>query len=266
MLRRNEFSYRSLHGAKEGRRLLLFTTLVVLVVLGVDLASHGAVRSTVRSFSASVLRAVAPVRDSILSSGIFAGRRGLAAQMERLEEERARLSEHAAAYEILKRENATLRALLHMSEVRGGVGTAILSSGTSPYGTLLIDAGTDDGVLVGDIAISEGGVAIGVLRETYADSALIHVYTAPDASIDVIIAGSPTILDGRGGGNARAKLPRGVDVALGEPVYAPSAHSLAVGIVGSIESDPSLAEQTLYVSIPVGFDGLRYLYVVSSHE
>src|SRR3989344_1907896 len=243
MLRRNEFSYRSLHGAKEGRRLLLFTTLVVLVVLGVDLASHGAVRSTVRSFSASVLRAVAPVRDSILSSGTFAGRRELAAQMERLEEERARLSERAAAYEILKRENATLRALLHMSEVRGGVGAAILSSGTSPYGTLLIDAGTDDGVLVGDIAISEGGVAI-----------------------DVIIAGSPTILDGRGGGNARAKLPRGVEVALGEPVYAPSARSLAVGIVGSIESDPSLAEQTLYVSIPVGFDGLRYLYVVSSHE
>ena len=81
--------------------------------------------------------------------------------------------------------------------------------------------------------------------------------------VEVTVAGSATLLEGRGGGNARALLPRGVEVKENDPVFAPSLGSRPVGVVGSIESDPSLAEQTIHVSLPVNLDSLRYVYVLN---
>jgi rod shape-determining protein MreC len=209
-----------------------------------------------------VWRAGAAVTGVVYDSGYFSSRRSLASENASLRQQLAQYEERAAGFGALAAENAELRSIVHLAEKEQGITAPILSSmRASLYGTFLIGAGGAD-VAKGDLVVSDGGFVVGSVADVGADSALVKEIFAGGSSVDVRVAGASVVADGYGGGNARAKMPRGIAVAVGDAVNAPSLGGRAVGVVGSIESDPASAEQTIYIRLPLNLSTLAFVYVV----
>jgi cell shape-determining protein MreC len=256
---RQEFSHRSVGGASEGRRRLFFATLLVLVLLGADVLSGGALRATVRS---AALQGHAMLR-AFDSSGYFARKHELEKENASLRVALAHARAEAASASTLKSENDALRALVGVAPEGEGVSAPIVSSlGASPYGTFIVGAGSADGVEVGDIAVAAGGFVVGRVAEVTSFSAVIAAVFAPGTKTDAIIADTAVEVEGRGGFNARATMPRAIPVQEGDAVFALTYGARPVGVVGSLDSDPSRAEQVLYIDMPASLSALHYVRLV----
>lgn len=245
-----------------GRRRLIAATAVVIIVCALDIVTHGLVRSNVRVVAAPIQRVAGDLWIGISQNGYFLTRRALEAQLAAQREQIAQMEEDEARYSQLKEENDQLRALVHVASGSPGITAPVISSlQTSPYGTFLIGAGTVDGVEKGNLIIDSGGFVIGRISDVGATTALVTELFAPGSSIDALIDGSPVIAEGRGGGNASAKVPHGVQVAEGDPVTAPSLSGRSIGVVGSVQAETTGAYSDIYIGLPVNLLSLQYVYV-----
>jgi cell shape-determining protein MreC len=246
-------------------RKLLIATILVLVIFGIDLITGGIVRSTVRSLGAGVSSLGRSATNTIFGGGFFSSRASLSAENRALGEQLAQYQERAAAFDALRSENDQLRELSHLAAQRSGLTAPVVSSViSSPYGTFLIGAGSQDGIARGSIVLTSGGFAIGQVSDVGAHVSTVTEIFAPDASVSAIIAGSPAALTGSGGGNAHASLPREALVQVGSAVYSPQFGERPVGVVGEIASSSASASQDIYIRLPINIGALQYVYVVSS--
>jgi cell shape-determining protein MreC len=196
----------------------------VLLVL-IDLISGGSLRAIVRGSAAPVSK----VGTTITSQGFFSSRSALQAENEKLRDEVAKLTLHAALLASMERENQELRALVALSEDLSGVGARVTSSyRASPYGTFHIDAGSNKGIAQGHL----------------------------------VLADDPLALEGQGGGNARGEISRALEIAEGEVVEAPNLRGLPIGVVGRVEEDAASATKRVFVGLPVNLSALRFVHVV----
>jgi len=258
-----EFSHRSLHSARAGRRRLLFTTILVIVLIVLDALSHGAVRGAVRSVGADIWTGSSDLRADITGTGYFVSHRTLAEENAALRAQVAQYQEKAAGYDVLAQQNAQLQAALSFSSETHTITAPIVSSFTSsPYGTFLIGADAEDGVAAGDLVISDGGFVIGQLADVQTKTSEVRELFSAGEHVDGLVDGTPVTLIGDGGGNAHASVPLGVHVAAGDPIISPTHGGRAVGVVGHIDSSATSPDQTVYVQLPVNLASLQYVYVV----
>ena len=251
----------------EGRRRLFLATIFVFVIFGIDALFGGKVRSLVRAGGMYVYRAGAGTLVRIADSGFFSARRTLSEDNRSLRERVAELEVRAAAVQVLKDENGSLRAIVHLAEAEKGITAPVVSSvRSSPYGTFSIGAGTEDGVVEGSLVMtgdsSGGGFVVGRVSDVGKHTALVLELFAPNTSIPVVIRGASTSAEGRGGGNARAEIPRGLPVAVGDPVTSRLFGGRAVGIVGSVLSVPSSATSEVYIGLPVNLAALQFVFII----
>jgi len=245
-----------------GKRALIGATAILILLIGVDLMSGGAIRALVRGSTAPISNA-----GSRMTGGGFLATRGtLQAENEMLRDEVAKLTLHATWLESLERENEELRALVGLSEDLSGVAARVTSSyRASPYGTFHINAGSDAGIAPGHLVLAgEAGRAflLGHVSEVNASSALVVQIFAPGASIEALAGKTPLTLEGQGGGNGRGEISRALEIEEGEVVEAPSLRGLPIGIVGKIEEDAASATKEVYVGLPVNLSSLRFVHVV----
>ncbi|MBI5470407.1 rod shape-determining protein MreC [Candidatus Kaiserbacteria bacterium] len=249
---------------EKGRRWLFIGMVFVLAIFALDSVSHGRVRATVRSGASAIYSLGQSLYSGLMESGIFATRHGLAVQNAALREQLATLNASAESALSLKSENDELRALVHLAATKAGVTAAVTSSfSSSPYGTFILDAGRAEGIVVGDI-VESGGFALGRITTSDLHTSLVTTFFAPGESNDALIASVPVTLEGRGGGNARGKAPRGSIIKIGDTVVLPDSGGLSVGLVGHVDTGESNAYQDVYVSYPVNLSNLRFVYVIRS--
>lgn len=249
------------------RRQLALATIAVVAVLLADVASGGALRGVVRSTLGGIWAATAHVRESIANTGYFRTHRSLAAENAALREQVAQYQEDAAALDAVEADNEQLRAIVHLAREGSGVTAPVVSSfATSPYGTFLIGAGGKDGIRAGSIVLTPDGFVVGRVSEVHPHDALISGVLASGSSIDVVIGAIAATVEGRGGGNGRAEMPRDVPVATGTPAIAPTLGSRPIGILGRIESSQANAAETAYIQLPVNLSTLRYVYIISPRD
>lgn len=249
----------------KGRRRLWAATVLVLLLFGADIISGGALRARIRAFSAGISVHGGALISRIAGSGFFSSRASLAAQNRSLAEQLQQYEERASAYSALEEENAQLRALVGLAAHTHGLTAPVVSSlYASPYGTFLIGAGSAEGVAHGNIVLSSEGFVLGEVADVALHTSVVHETFAPDASVDAIVNGTAVTLEGEGGGNARATIPRGVSIAVGASASAPQYAGRPVGIVGGVATSSGGAAQDLFVRIPVNRSGLQFVYVAPS--
>lgn len=248
---------------KSGRRRLAYATLLVLVVFALDMLSGGSVRALAQRMGSGIWQASTRVRSALFDSGYFQTHGSLARENAALRDQIARNTEKSSAYEVLRVENEQLRGLLRLADTDAGITAPIVSSvRSSPYGTFLIGAGTNDNIAVGSLVLTEGGFVVGRVSEVRERTSLVTEIFAGGAQIDVAVGGAVAPAEGRGGGNARVQIPRGIDIKDRDPVTAPQLGNRPIGLVGKVESDTSSADQTVYVHLPISLSSLRYVFVV----
>lgn len=256
--------YQSFRNGSGRRRLWAITALIVFLYLA-DVLSGGKIRAQVRVAGAFVSQWGGALERTIFGSWFFSSRASLAAQNRSLLEQLAQYQERAASVAALEEENMLLRQIAHLAESSLGITAPVISSvRSSPYGTFLIGAGSAEGIGRGNAVLTPSGFIVGTVTDAATHTAIVTEVFAPAASVEGIIRGSAITIEGRGGGNAYARVPRGLEIAVGDAVTVPLYGGRPAGVVGEIASSSASAAQDVYIRIPANLASLQFVYVVSS--
>lgn len=231
--------------------------------MGIDMLTGGSIRAKVQPVSAFVWRAGGSVYTTIFDSGYFLSHRTLARENAALRDQLVGNTENSATISALRDENASLRELVHLAETERGITAPIVSStAASPYGTFLVGAGAADDIQEGTLVLSPGGFVVGVIVHVGERESMAKEVLGAGEQVPVLVHGASLVLEGRGGGNARASAPRETSIAEGDVVLAQGFGGKPIAVVGRVDAQPSQAEAELYVSLPVGLSSLRYVFLV----
>jgi cell shape-determining protein MreC len=150
---------------------------------------------------------------------------------------------------ILAEDNARMKALLNRASTTNMVVGAVLRRPpSSPYDTLVLDAGSRDGIHDMARVFAPGKVLIGTVTSLGSGTSIVTLFSSPEQKTDVVVGEGliPAVAFGRGGGNFQIKLPSEVGISEGDYIRAPGLSSELLGVVEKISKDSTGSTQTIY--------------------
>jgi len=208
---------------------------------------------------------------------------GLRQENATLRDENERLAAEARAAAEIRRENELLTALL---QLRNGLdyrtrGVSVIARESSEaLRSVVIDRGTEDGIAVGQVAITAGGALVGRVSEVGPNFA--HVVLISDSTSLVIGQLSSSVATGKvigqlGGALIMQDVASGVEITVGEEVFtagielgggirSPYPKGLLIGRVVDVTRDPNEVVQTVFLEPAAPLDGLEYMLVITDYE
>jgi len=267
----------------EGRTRLLLIILIVtsLFLITLDLRGvkildgvRGGTQNVLAPFQKAGSTVVSPFRNFI---GDITNLGRTSDQIEKLKESNAKLRARLAQRKNADAELAQLKSVLDLAGQAGYkvVAARVISQGasTSFSQTVTIDIGTSSGVRQNMTVLSGEGL-VGVVKESYANSALVMLATDPDFKVGVRIAGSQQIGILSGGGSKRASLQLldnqnvvkvgDVLLARGSTNNRPIVPGIPVGVISAVDSSAGSIAQSATVMLYPNFSGLGVVSVVLS--
>ena len=267
----------------EGRARLLLIILIVTSLFLITLDFRGVkILDGVRSGTQNVLAPFQKAGTTVVSPfrNFFGDVTHLGRtrnQIEKLKSENAKLRS-----KLLQRKNADgellqLKSVLDLSGRANYkvIAARVISQGssTSFSQTVTIDIGTSSGVRPNMTVLSGEGL-VGVVKESYAHSALIMLATDPDFKVGVRIAGSQQIGILSGGGSKRASLQLldnqsivkvgDILLARGSTHNRPFVPGVPVGVISAVDSSAGSIAQSATVMLYPNFSALGIVSVVLS--
>lgn len=162
----------------------------------------------------------------------------------------------------LQAENAKLEALLGAEGEVRTVANVIAKPGTVPFDTIVLDKGSNDGIMERAPVYIGDSVAIGYVEKVFPETSVVVLVTSPGMESTVYVLGPDiyTTAVGQGGGVLRVGVPQGIDLAEGNTVIIPAISSAIFGAVVAVDSEPARPEQYGFVTLEAA---LTTLYMVS---
>lgn len=168
--------------------------------------------------------------------------------------------------QVLQTENDALRTELSYQKNPKSVITAqvLAKPSQSLYNSLIIDRGTADGILVGQLVTAQGFVGLGTVVTVSYHTATVQLFSGPQFSQNLVLQGQNITLPavGKGGGTFQIDIPHTTPVIVGDTLVFPNDPSVAVATVASIIFDPRDPFQTVIARVPVNIQQLDYVEVV----
>jgi cell shape-determining protein MreC len=141
-------------------------------------------------------------------------------------------------YKDLNAELAHLRTITADSAV---IARILSKPGFSPYDTIIINMGEDNGITVGDKVMAGGASILGEISETFSKTSTVTLYSTPERETVVLIGPKAiqAVAKGKGGGNFEIKLPKNTEVQVGDSVSIASTSANVLGKVQYIHDSPA---------------------------
>lgn len=246
------------------RGILIVAALSLM--LGVD-----AVRERVTGFLFTVTAPLFSAEQSVReeTSGrlaLFHSKRALLEDNKALKERNVFLTAEVYTLPIIRKENEELKEILSRRAPDRLVLLARVRAmpGRSPYGTLLLDKGSADGVRVGDTATAYSDIALGVIDRVYTDSSVVKLFSSPGEEMDAFLGEGnvPIRAEGMGGGNFKARVPKGIVVKEGDLVVSSALEVPLLGTVGVVDVAPSDSFQSILFQVPINIYELKWVEVL----
>ncbi len=258
------------HLRSHGRRAVLLRLLfgVLLALLIALWSSAPALRpdASARELARPLWLLGEKVRGA--ASSLFSA---VASKRSLAEENRAlREALHAAESAVIERdllaeENRLLKESLGRADSTGLVLAAVLARpSVSPYDTLVLDAGEEEGILGGSLVLAEGNIAIGTVGVVSKRTSVVSLFSTPGRETNVFLGPEnvAAVAVGKGGGNFAVRLPRGVEIAEGDAVVLPGVSTRVFAVVEKVVADPADPFHTILFKNPLNFEQIRFVYVV----
>ena len=267
----------------EGRSRLLLIILIVTSLLLITLDLRGVkILDGVRNGTQNVLSPFQKAGSAVVSPfrnflGDVTNLGQTRSEIEKLKADNAKLRN-----QLLQRKSADaeLDQLKSVLDLAGRAGYKVLASrvisqgaSTSFSQTVTIDVGTSSGVRPNMTVVSGEGL-VGVVKESYSNSALIMLATDPDFKVGVRIAGTQQIgiLSGRGSKRAELQLLDNQQVVkVGDVLLArgsinnrPFVPGIPVGVISAVDNTAGSIAQTATVMLYPNFSALSVVSVVLS--
>lgn len=198
---------------------------------------------------------------------LFHTRHTLSARIEELE---SQLLEHELKNKtalVIEQRYETLSALMGRALNERVIPAAVLlRPPQTMYDTLIIDAGSDDGITKGMLVQSSEGVVLGTVITVFDTTATIELFSSYGRETVVHIGTEQIemIAKGRGGGNFEAEAPRTIPIAKGDIVVLPGYSPKAFAVVEEILMRPSDAFQRILFKNPNNLFELRMVGVIDT--
>ncbi len=196
---------------------------------------------------------------------VFQSKKSLQADNENLKAQLDESLAQIANYNSIVDENNKLKEILgRIGDKKQMIVAGILAKpNQSLYGTLLIDAGTNQGVILNAKVFALGNVPIGRIAEVFPNSAKVVLFSSPGEKTDVVVSGKDIFLQaiGRGGGNFELVLPRDMVIENGTEVNLPGLTPYILGTVVTIISDPRDSFQKALLVSPVNIQELKFVEI-----
>jgi cell shape-determining protein MreC len=200
------------------------------------------------------------------TASLLSPKRVLIAKINSLETQVQNDQASLVQLQVLQNENDALRTELSYQKDPSQVITAsvIAKPSQSLYNSLIIDRGSSDGIVVGQLVTAQGSVGLGTIVSVSSHTATVQLFSGPQFSGNVVLQSQnitvPAI--GKGGGNFEIDIPRTITVTTGDILVFPSNPDIAVGTVASVIFDPRDPFQTVLARVPVNIQELRFVEVV----
>lgn len=194
-------------------------------------------------------------------------------QKKSLEEENQRLKEKVSELEIkslicqtTKEENNKLREIFYRSEEKGQelILAGILKRAPElPFGTLIIDAGSNNGIRNGAQVTVSGEALVGHIVEVFESSSKVKLISSTGEITKVIVGQESLALEakGIGGESMEIDIPREININIGDIVSLPGINGLILGTVAKVEENSSDPFKKIIFRLPINLKQLKFLMV-----
>ena len=229
----------------------------------------GATNGEARSFAVkTIVGAVSPVfkfshsvvekKDSIFF--LFKNKQSLDEELNYLKERNIELENEIILLESARKENEELKIMLSRPEKKSYIlGSIISRPPQSPYDTIVVDAGSDNGVKQGMRAVAYGSVLIGRAVEVFSNTSKIKLVSYPGEETNLIMENAKisAIGLGLGGGNIEVKIPSSVKINSGDKINTEGTFYYLLGTADKIEADALNPFQKIIFRMPVNLNELQ---------
>ena len=168
-------------------------------------------------------------------------------------------------YDSVVAENASLKEILNRKDQKINMTLAIILSkpNQSIYDTLIIDAGTKQGIKEGNIVFALGNVPIGRVNLVYDNSSKVTLFSNTGEKTQAVVSGRDVFLEliGRGGGNFEMILPRDFTLQKGDQVVMPGIYPYVLAEVVTTISDLRDPVKKVLLTSLVNIQELKFVEV-----
>lgn len=194
----------------------------------------------------------------------FSSKKTLTRENVRLSDALDLIAVEGFSREALRKENDELKKVLGRNPDRPLLLARVLATpGSSPYDTLVIDVGSQDGIAKGMNVFTDGDFILGEITQVFLYSAVVTLYSTSGNEFTAIIGATstPTTAYGVGGGNFRIILPKGIEVNLGDLVEVPALTPTYLGKVEAVVRPEGSSLQEIHIQWPLNVFALRHVYI-----
>ncbi len=198
----------------------------------------------------------------------FKSKKSLENSNQVLNNENVRLQSLILETEALKKENEYFKKILGREESRNIVVASVLvKPNKSLYDTLIIDIGSEKGVLPGNIVFANGEIEIGVISTVYKKTSIVTLYSSPKYKSSVVYSENNMTIDleGTGGGGFFFIIPRDIDIKEGTVFTSLNITPYPVAVSGKIVSSQRDSFKKIIAHSPINIQQLRFVEVAISY-
>lgn len=252
---------------KPGFRLFALFA-VALSLFALSFWRPGLIRAPLFALAESVWRIGNTLGESASRAAqYFRFKQSLVAEIKILNQREDEQDALLAGYELMREENQELKVLLGRDEKEGRILAGLLVSPPRvPYDSFVLDAGTEDGVAVGDDVLF-GRTVLGRIAAVSRRTATGQLFSSPGVTTPVVIwrggLAVPAEAQGEGNGSFRIVVPKETGVAVGDRVVMPGIHPAQFGEVSAVLSDETDSFAAVFARNPVNVWSLRFLEIRS---
>ncbi len=227
---------------REGSILFILVILIIIFVLSYS-PVRGAISKVVYTVAPGVWKSGNDIGGNAASflNG-FRNNGNISNENKLLREQVMVMETQILGQNFLTNEVIRLEEALGRVDVEKRIGAKVIVGQTrSPYDILIINAGTEHGINVGDSVVYASVGVIGKIVEVYQGSSKAKLFSSPGEESIVFIGAQsiPARAKGRGMGNFEAQVPQGSKINIGEEVRSMPEGNLFLGIVGAVEDNPA---------------------------
>ena len=253
--------------SKQKRLINIFAlVLLVLIVVRFRTGIFTGLSAVTRFIFHPVVVLGNAVGDSFSNmKSILKTRQALTTENENLQLQLAGAAAELANYNSISDENTKLKEILGRKKesVQMILASILSKPNQSPYDTLVIDAGSTEGIVLNARVFALGNVPIGYVGQVLPHTSKVVLYSNPGERTEVIVSGHDVAMQtvGRGAGNFELALPRDFTITNGVEVDLPGSAHYIIGNVSTVLSDPRDSFQKALVVSPVNIQELKYVQV-----
>lgn len=199
------------------------------------------------------------------TKAFFISKTSLLLENQELKQQLLAIDARLANYEAVFNENEKIKEILlrKPGEKKMLLAGILGTQNKSLYDSLIIDAGSLQGLEVGQRVFAYGDVPIGTITDVFPESAKVALYSTSGQKMSAVLSGSDTFIElmGRGRGNFEVILPRDFDIVEGTLVLLPGLEPYALAEVVTVISDPRDPFKKALLKSPINILELKFVQV-----